>query len=205
MSRNAIKPKTDITEITKRVAEKLGCKPTDVNKEIGYFWIDVDSVFTNNCGYNIYVEHFGTFWLYTKGVYGIARNIEKRIIQKLTLASKLKRINMEGKAKAIMEDVAELMTRLIFLDYAINEYKDDVLKRYPNKYKITNEKNYKALIDRMVKLFKVQIHEFPITINNPIQEMYLRKLRRKGLLRNPVIRNIKTYRGKFKKPESTEM
>lgn len=203
--RTAIKPRSDISEITKRVAEKLGYSQEEVKKEINFYWVDVDMMFTHCCGYALYVEKFGSFWIYTAGVYAIARDIETSIRKKLKTATTLKRLNIVGKANAVMENISNLMTRLIFLNYAIEEYKTDILTKYPKKYKVTHQSRYRSVISRLVKLFGVPLDDFPITVRYPVQEMYVRRLRRKGLLRNPVITGIKTYRGQYKRGEDKEV
>lgn len=196
--RGAIKPKSDITEIVKRTAQKTGLKPADVQREINMYWVDVDLVFTHYCGYLLNIDQFCTFHLYAPSVYFSARVIDKMIRKKMKLIDSLIFLKKEMKADSIRPAVAELMTRLIFLNYTVELYQKNVYEAHRGKYKITYLDNYKAIVTGLEKLFGVSISEFPITINHPIQAMFVRYLRREGLLHNPVVSNIHMYRGNYK-------
>lgn len=185
-------------EITKRVADKLGLKPADVSKEINYYWVDMDMMFTHCCGYGTTVEHFCSFFIYTAGVYGQAKDLDRLIRKTLRYVVVLKKLQVRGKVIALNELIAQYMTRIILMDYSVKEYEQFVLPKYPWKYKVTNKERYAQLIKGLEQLFGVPLVKFPITINNPVQEMYVRHLRKIGILQNPVVSSLKTYRGNYK-------
>jgi len=193
--RSTILVKSDTTEIIRRTAQKLGCKTKDVETEIRFYWMDIDQMFTWNCGYGVYIDKFGHFLLFTKGIYKAAKQIEIQVRREMRMINYFNEINAPGKKANRLQRTQELLSRLILLTYSVELYKSEVLSTYPEKYKITYEGHYKAVIGRVEKLLKIPLAEFPIQVNNPIQKVFVQKLRKQGILQNPVIDNIK---GRYK-------
>jgi hypothetical protein len=190
-----IKSKSDTSEIIKLTAARLGMKVSEVENEIRYYWMDIDMMFTWNCGYGTYVEKFGHFLIFTNGVYPTAKEIEKQINKYLKHIRFFTINNLSVRRDKAIQLVQGLISRLILLNYSVELYKRDVLGSYPDKYKILNENYYKAVYARVGKRLGLSLAEFPITVSNPIQKVFVQKLRKQRLLHNPVIDMVK---GKYK-------
>lgn len=179
--------KPDTTEIIRRTAQALGVPSKDVATEIGYYWMDIDQMFTWCCGHGVYVDGFGHFIMYTRGVYGAAKHIESEIKKYMGQIRHFSQYNAPKRKANVTKIVQDLIGRLILLTYSVELYKSEVLITYPKKYKIENENRYKATVARVEKLLGLPLAEFPITINHPIQKVFVQKLRKSRVLRNPVI------------------
>jgi len=190
-----VKSKSDTSEIIRLTAGRLGMKVSEVENEIRYYWMDIDQMFTWNCGYGTYVEKFGHFLLFTKGVYPTAKEIEKQINKYLKMIRFFTTRNLQTRRDKAIQLVQDLISRLILLNYSVELYKQEVLSSYPDKYKILNENHYKTVYTRVGKRLGLSLAEFPITVNNPIQKVFVQKLRKQRLLHNPVIDLVK---GKYK-------
>lgn len=190
-----VKSKSDTSEIIRLTAGRLGMKVGEVENEIRYYWMDIDQMFTWNCGYGTYVEKFGHFLLFTKGVYPTAKEIEKQINKYLKMIRFFTTRNLQTRRDKAIQLVQDLISRLILLNYSVELYKQEVLSSYPDKYKILNENHYKTVYTRVGKRLGLSLAEFPITVNNPIQKVFVQKLRKQRLLHNPVIDLVK---GKYK-------
>lgn len=183
------KPGTD--EINRRTAEKLGIPIDQVRSITRAYWIDIEQMFLTCSGYATYVEQFGHFIIYTKGIAGHAAQIERDIRKKLKFMQYLEREGVTERRKLVAGDIAKCMSQIILLSYSIQLYKTEVLSEYPKKYKVANEKAFKAVISRLEELFGVPLVEFPITVSYPIQKIFVQKLRKAGILQNPVLDLVK--------------
>lgn len=190
-----IKSKSDTSEIIRLTAQKLGMKINEVDNEIRYYWMDIDQMFTWNCGYGTYVEKFGHFLIFTGGIVSTAKEIEKQINKYLKMIRFFTTNNLQTRRDKAIQIVQDLISRLILLNYSVELYKKEILGSYPNKYKIKNETHYKAVYTRVGKRLGLPLAEFPITVNHPIQKVFVQKLRKQRLLQNPVIDLVK---GKYK-------
>lgn len=189
--RRAILNKSGTTQINKLISERLNMPVDDVRQVTRPFWLDIDSIFIHCSGHSVYIERFGHFIIYTKGIHARMRDMEKSIMKKLKYMDKLEKLGITtGKRELIGVEVSKLMTQIILLIYTIDLYKRDILESYPKKYKIHNEEGIKRLILRLEKLFNISIFKFPISVSNPIQKIFVRKLRNAGLLQNPVISGV---------------
>lgn len=185
--KTTILTKPDTTEIIRRTAQALGVSSKEVDTEIRFYWMDIDHMFTWCCGHGIYVDSFGHFIMYTRGVYGAAKQIEKDIKKNMAVLRILNQYEAPVRKAKITKLVQDLLSRLILLTYSVELYKREVLITYPKKYKIENENRYKATIARVEKLLGIPLVEFPVTVNNPIQKVFVQKLRKLRVLQNPVI------------------
>lgn len=185
--KTTILTKPDTTEIIRRTAQALGVSSKEVATEIGYYWMDIDNMFTWCCGHGVYVDGFGHFIMYTRGIYGAAKQLEKDIKKYMSQLRILNQHNAPVRKANVMKLVQDMLSRLILLTYSVELYKREVLITYPKKYKIENEARYKATVARVEKLLGLPLVEFPITINNPIQKVFVQKLRKLRVLQNPVI------------------
>lgn len=192
--RAAIKSKSDISEIVRKTATKLGVKDSEVKKEINFYWLDIDSMLNNSCGYGAYVPNFGHFLMYISGIRKQAQEYEDQIKKYMRYLSYCQSQAAKQKEVFISQQIADVLTRVILLDYSVELYKNEVLQTYPRKYKVVNYSRYQAVLKRLEKLFRISLHEFPITVNHPVQALFVRSLRKKGVLRNPVVWNIKLRR-----------
>lgn len=192
--RAAILNKPGTAEINRLTAEKLGVSVESIRDMTRAYWMDIEQMFLSCSGHGTYVEHFGHFILYTKGVYGRAREIERVIKKKLRYMSFLERDNVPKRKDLVAADVAKLMSQIILLSYSIRLYKDEVLSTYPKKYKVASEKGFNTVVKRLEKLFDISIYAFPLTISYPIQKIFVQKLRNAGVLQNPVVDQLKRKR-----------
>jgi len=190
-----IKVKSDTSEIIKQTAGRLGKKVTEVDDAIRFFWMDIDQMFTWNCGYGAYVNNFGHFLIFTDGVYATAKELEKLIYKNLKHIKFYTDKNIQSRRDRTIQKVQELLSRLILLDYSVEQYKREVLGTYPGKFKIKHENHYKTVLARVGKRLGLPLAEFPISVYNPIQKVFVQKLRKQGVLHNPVIDNVK---GRYK-------
>lgn len=182
--------KSDTTEIYKRTADKLGVSVDSIRNEILSYWIDIDQMFNYCCGYSTYVNKFGHFIMYTKDMYKFVSNCEKVIRKYLLWVRRDKEYGSTERLNSHMESIATTTTKVIFLYYSVKLYQDEVLSSYPKKYKVDIE-CFERAIKRIEELFNIPITKFPVTINYPIQKIYMQILRSKGLLQNPVVYKYK--------------
>lgn len=194
MPRDAIASKSDTAEIVARVALMLNTNSSDVSNEIKYMWMDVDQMFNLCCGHSVNIEKFGSFIFYTRGIITMARKIESDIKRDLRYLTIFNSKQAPEKAKTVRKALNDHLTRLILLSYSIELYDKEVLSQYPKKFRVTDEKSYKAIISRVEKLLGVPLSKYPISINYPIQKVFVQSLRKKRVLRHVVIDNLRKAR-----------
>jgi hypothetical protein len=187
MSRGAIVNKSGTASINLAIASKLKVPVESIRHETKAYWMDIDQMFQTCSGYGTYVEQFGHFIIYTKGIYQHFLQLEKLIKKKMQYMDYLQREGFPEKRMLIAADVAAVLTKVILLNYSVQLYKKEVLGAYPNKYKIGHPRSIIAVVARLEKLFNIPLAAFPITIHYPIQKVFVQKLRKEGILQNPVI------------------
>lgn len=185
--RDAILKKPNTSEIIARTALQLSVRSVDVSNEIKFFWMDIEQMFNHNCGYGADVPHFGSFIFYARGVSKSVKELEQRIKKGLRYLRDCQKHNAKEKAATVTGQINDLMTDFIFLIYSIELYEKEVLASYPRKYKIERRDRINATIQRLEQLFNVSLDKFPVTLRYPLQKIFVQALRKKGILRNPVI------------------
>lgn len=185
-----IKASTDTARILDELVKRSGLPQKDVGALFLCYWIDMERLMTDCAGYGVYMERFGSFLLYTKGVGKRAKQLEKKVYRQLQNQAYYKKHNAPQRLRAVQDRIAEYMTRIILLTCSAKQYQDEVVGQYDKKYKI-NFKELQAVHQRLERVFGVPLSAFPITLRNPLQKIYVLKMRKKGLLPNPIRDNTR--------------
>jgi nucleoid DNA-binding protein len=185
MRKSLISQKSQTGDIIRAVAEKTGIPTAEVSQVVNSFWLDLDQMFLYHLGHRMYVERFGSFLMHTKNIAIYMERMEKAVANQMYHAGRYKSLGQDQKSKTAAGNVADLMTEIILVYYSVKLYKTDVLEIYPYKYKPPMER-IEAVISRLEELFDISISQFPLTIHYPIQKVFVQRLRREGLLSNPV-------------------
>lgn len=188
-----VKYKNDTSQILTEVARRMNVNVKMIQKPFQCYWQDVGTMFTHNLGYGINIEGFCHMIMYVQGADTYAKKIEKRIkmlhrmleiYHEKTAADMPEK--MPEKIKNIYMQLYDYLTRIVLLQCSLNQYEKDVLAIYPKKYK-PRRLFFDQLVSRLEKLYRIPISEFTVQISHPIQEVFVRKLQKKGVLPNPVV------------------
>lgn len=185
-----IKLKPDTGEMIKMIASKADVDIESIRYQMRYLWQDIDFAMRNCIGTGIVVDNLGSFFMYFPNVGSYVKKLEKIIYKRQkTLKNVLKYIE-EGntadiKLAAYQDEISLNIGKIVLLNCAFNEYESEILSIYPKKYKPVR-KDLNAVTARLEQYFNISFTKIPITIDHPIQKVYVQNLQKKGFLSNPV-------------------
>ena len=187
-----IKYKNDTLEMIAETARRMNVSPGTIRKAFSCFWQDIDIMFTHNLGYGIKVERFCDLVMHVQGIDRYCKKLEPKLMMVHRIVDiylgKLAPHNPEKMPEGLKEKcrrINDYVTRIVMLDCSARLYEKEVLGVYPKKYR-PKRAFLDGLIRRLEEFYHLPLAEFPVQVYHPIQEIFVRRLQKDGLLPNPV-------------------
>lgn len=185
----AIKIKPLTSELIEEISDKSGYDIKAVRKVFHLYWNDVGIVFNHALGYSTHVDELGTFHLNFRNR-AFLKDREHRINKAFKTLVKFRQA--AGGSPSIKVDNVNrrlnvLISDVLILEATFKLYEKQVRSQYPKKYKADHQA-IQAALERIQKLVGIPLASFKVAIRYPVQEVYVRKLSKFGVLPNRVIK-----------------
>lgn len=191
-----IKLKPLTSEIIEETSNLCGEDIKAVRRAFHHFWDDIQIIFTRGLCWSVNVPKFGTFYLNMR-IHSLMKKKEKKImlLHRTYLKNRDHRVYRKEHVKKIvldrlMHDFFDGISEVVLIYHTLKAYENEIRSQYPKKYK-ADIKTVEATLERIQKLVNLPLSEFPVTTYHPIQKIYVQKLSKEGILRNPVIHKDK--------------
>jgi hypothetical protein len=188
-----VKYKNDTSEMIAEIARRLDVPVKEIQNEYHMYWQDMQMVFRHYIGFGFFFNEFGHFLMDVRKVDQVVKNIEKVINTSYRMIAYYNKLELQDppiyckiKRAYAVNVIHREISRLVFLKTSIDEYEIKVRKQYPKKYKpkVVYLHEY---IKRLEEHYRIPFSKFPIQVSHPIQEIYVQKMQKEGLLPNPVV------------------
>lgn len=179
-----IKPLT--SEIIEETAEHSG-EPIILVREVFHsYWKDIRTLLFSCTGHSVYVLQWGTFFMNMRRVDTILRGKFTKLKKNMIFLKGEKYGTNKALKVRLINECLKSVSQIVLIIESFKLYEKDITSRKVN-YGKKNRNVIEEYSKRMEELFDLPISELQVTVYNSVQKEYVQKLRKSGLLPNPVV------------------